>query len=268
MAKKGTAVIKWEEKLAAMADAAAAAEQGGGGNFLSLRGGMLAYQGNAIPGDKINVIVLDSLHERQYFDDDYDPDTPQSPACYAFAKAGEDEDEMAPHEKAPHKQSETCACCEWAEWGSSDKGRGQACKQVRRLSLILADQAQTPAAIKDAEEVYLKVPVTSVKAWRGYVQQIAALKRPPFAVVTEISVVKDPKTQFRVQFRLVSQITKAEQFEALMTRHETARKTIDFPYPDFAEEEAAAPARKTRKAKAAKKPAAKAQPAARKKRKF
>lgn len=238
MAAKGGKLVKWDEQMAAMAEAAAAAEQGGSGNFMSLKGGVMSYRGNQLPGNKVEVIVLASIQENQFFMGDYDPDSPQSPACYAFGRKEPGKELiMVPHEQAPQKQASSCAECEHFEWGSAEKGRGKACKEVRRLCLILADSLEVKNGIADAEEVFLKVPVTSVKAWSGYVQQIAGLKRPPFAVVTEISVVSDPKTQFRLQFKLVEQVKDAPTFEALLTRHKDAEAKIITPYPVFDEEE-------------------------------
>jgi hypothetical protein len=248
---RGRAVIKWDEEMAKHAAAAAAGETGTGGSWLSLKGGLLAYGGNQLPGNKIEVIVVDAVHENQYFTEKYDPDSPASPACYAFGRKEEGRKlEMAPHENAPDKQSEACNGCEFNEWASADKGRGKACKEVRRLALILADGLDTPSAVADAEVVYLKVPVTSVKAWGGYVQQIAALGRPPFAVVTEISLERHPQYQFLVQFKLVEQIKTAPMFTALLAKHEEVAEKIMFPYPERDETEAP---RKQRGKKAEKK---------------
>ena len=78
----------------------------------------------------------------------------------------------------------------------------------------------------------MKVPVTSVRAWAHYVQWVAAThKRPPFAMVTRIGLVADPKVQFRVTFEAVG---PAEQrlIPALMARHDAMVKqgTAMFPY--------------------------------------
>jgi len=252
-ASKGRAIVQWDEEMAKHAMVAAAGEVGSGGNWLSLKGGLLAYGGNQMPGNKVNVIVIDAVHENQWFDRDYDPDAPRSPACYAFGRKEEGKKlEMAPHEDAPDKQSSACEGCELHEWASAEKGRGKACKEVRRLGLILADGLDKPEDVAEAEVVFLKVPVTSVKAWGGYVQQVAVLKRPPFAVVTELSVVQDPKVQFRVQFKLVEQIRTADMFTALLARHEEIAEKIMFPYPEIEEEEPAPRhARKGGKAKVA-----------------
>lgn len=240
MAKKN-AVVKWDADLAKYAEADAAAATGSAGNFLSVKGGVLAYKGNPLPDNKIEVIVLDFVQENQYYEDDYDADNPASPICYAFGRkeAGKDL-VMAPHEEAPQKQCEDCKSCEHFEWKSAKKGKGKACKEVRRLCLILASAVDDPKGgdVDDAEEVFLKVSVTNTKAWDGYVQQVAALKRPQWAVVTEIKVVADPKNQFRFQFKLVEQVNSAVLFEKLLARHKAARPKLVTAYPVFEEDDA------------------------------
>jgi hypothetical protein len=233
-------VNKWDEELARQAQMAASIEESVivGGNFVSTRGGRLSFNGGEVPGNKLNVIILDHILENHYYTGRFDPDTPQSPVCFAF---GRTEVEMAPHEKATEPQAEACKGCPLNEFGSADTGKGKACKNIRRLALIPED------AIEDLEGVqvaYFKVPVTSVKAWAGYIQQLAnVLRRPPFAVVTEISIVPDAKTQFKVQFKLVSQIDDGDHLAALLAKKNEMAETIAFPYAPPSEEEEKVPFR-------------------------
>jgi len=72
-----------------------------------------------------------------------------------------------------------------------------------------------------AEVAALRAPVTSVKAFAVYLQKIAnAVKRPLSAVVTKISLVPDPKTQFKLEFDFVRAIDDVEIIKALITRGE------------------------------------------------
>lgn len=239
MAKsKGGALVKWDAELAKYAEADAAAAVGGAGNFLSVKGAVLSYKNNPLPGNKIEVVVLDFVNENQYYEEDYDPDNPASPACYAFFRKEPNKVvEMVPHEESQDKQRDNCNDCEHFEWGSAKKGKGKRCKEVKRLAMILATAAEDVKEIPDAEEVMLKVSVTNCKAWDGYVQQVAALKRPTWAVVTEITVLPDPKNQYRMQFKLVEQITTAAAYEALMARHKAARTKLTAAYPVFEADE-------------------------------
>ncbi len=222
----GTAVKKWDEELAREAAEAASTEASTQlGKFISIKGGVLRYNGNDIPGNKMNVVVLDSVLENHYYTEDYDPDNPAAPVCFAF---GNDEKMMAPHEASTEKQHETCKDCPQNEWGTANKGKGKACKNVRRLGMLTEDAL---ADIESAEVAYLKIPVTSVKAWAGYVSQLVnSLKRPPFAVVTEISCRPHPKNQVEVQFKLVEQINDSAQLEALLAKKQAGREALVFPY--------------------------------------
>lgn len=240
--EKGGAIVKWDEQMAAYAERFAKQEAAVGlGQFISIRNAKMSFNGNEVPGNKLSVIVLDSVLENAMYVGQFDPSTPQSPICYAF---GRTDAEMKPHEKAPQPQSPTCSTCEHNVFGTSDRGKGKACGNVRRLALIPASDLEQAQDIEEAKLAYLKVPVTSVKAWAGYVQQLSnTLKRPPFAVVTEISVQPDNKTQLKVQFRMVESITEAKLFKALLAKHEEAEKAIIFPYPEFEESTSRKPAR-------------------------
>lgn len=241
-----TALTTWEERLAARAQAAVEQEASvSAGQFISVRAGQLSYDGNAIAGNKMKVVVLDAILENAYYEGKFDPDNPAPPLCYAF---GRDDKELAPHEKATKPQHETCKGCPHNEWGSADGGerRGKACKNIRRLALIPAEPLSAEALGK-SDVAYFKLPVTSVKAWAAYVRALAALrKRSPEGCVTEISVASDPKTQFKVSFNHVLDL-KNELLGVVMPRADTARDEIAFPYPEPQEQEAPAPKGKKRK---------------------
>lgn len=223
--KPAMGVNKWEEELARQAQEQAAGETMSS-SFLSVKGGRLSFRGNEVPGNKLNVVVLASIHENLYYADRYDPDNPTPPVCYAF---GETDKGMEPHEEAAEKQSADCASCPHNVFGSADQGRGKACKNSRRLILMTEDDLEDVAA---AELAQLKVSVTSVKNWSNYVSTLAStLKRPPFAVVTEISVIPDSKTQFKICFKPVGQITDGDVLQALMDRRPAALETMTQPYP-------------------------------------
>src|SRR5258708_9967658 len=96
MAKaKSTALSSWDQRLADLAKQSMKTQQGigGGGNFLSIRGGILTYQGATVPGNKMRAIIIDAILENQYFKTDFDADNPTSPDCYSF---GREKNDMAP----------------------------------------------------------------------------------------------------------------------------------------------------------------------------
>jgi hypothetical protein len=76
-----------------------------------------------------------------------------------------------------------------------------------------------------------------VKSWAGYVDQLnKALKRPPLGVITEVSLVKDEETQFKMRFKLVEAITDGDVLAALMARADQIESTLMNPYPEPVDE--------------------------------
>jgi hypothetical protein len=198
------------------------------GSFISLKSGTMSYGGNPIENNELDVIIIDAILENSFFPGKYDPKTPQSPICYAFGRADED---MKPHENVEEPEAEACDGCPHNEWGSADVGRGKACKNVRRVAVILADVLEKGAeAIADAEVAYLKVPVTSVKAWAGYVNKLASVDKPTLKFITKISVVGDDDTQFKVNFTAVEELQDPAILEALLDKADAVAKLIEFPY--------------------------------------
>lgn len=225
---KTTALVSWEDKLASYATEAAAEEQVFGGKFLSLKAGRLTLDSVPCAQNKLDVIVIASTTEFALYEGKYDPNNPQPPVCYAF---GKDEQTMVPHEKAAKPQNDNCFHCPKNQWKSDPEGgKGKACKNTRRLALLPADVINNPDGIAEAEEIYLKLPVMSVKNWAMYVNNVAAqYKRPPFGVLTSISTEPDAKAQFKVTFKSIDRVPDAA-IEAILQRHDNSQKTIGFPY--------------------------------------
>lgn len=259
-----TALAKYDERLAALAKRATDVEAsvGSAGNFLSIRGGVLSYQGVQVPGNKMSVVILESILENQWYDQPFDPNNPSSPACYAF---GYDQKTMVPHAQAAMPQSEACASCEMMKFGSADRGKGKACKACQRIALITEGDLEH---IESAEIAYLKLPFFSTVEYAAFVRLLAEqYKRPPLAFITEITVVPDPKSQFRVKFHMTDKIEDGNALGLLLDLQAKAQAEINFPYP-----EAEAPAEEPQKrrqaparpqaAAAPRKPAARRQQAA------
>lgn len=228
-----TAVANYEERLAAMAAESAQNEADvGGGNFISVKSGQLTYQGNTIKGNELDVVVLTSIHENCFYPGRFDPDNPQPPVCYAF---GTDPKEMAPHPEAAEPQHDQCDGCPMNEFETADSGKGKACKNIRRLSMIPGDPLNEET-VETADVAYLKVPVTSVKGWASFVKTVATLdKLPPLGVVCRIGVIPDPKSQFKVTFQKVEAVPR-EFLGTLMGRADAEKEAIKFPYAQPSEE--------------------------------
>lgn len=225
--EQSTAVVNWEEKLAVYAQEAAK-DEAIAGTWLSVKAGRLAIDKTPVAGNTLDCVVIANAYENAWYEGKFDPNNPKPPVCYAINVS---EEAMAPHEKAPKPQARSCAECPKNEWGSAADGKVKACKNIRRLALLPQDAVADPEKIKAAEVVYLKLPVLSVKNWSLYVNNVAAeFKRPPFAVVTQISTVPDTKAQFKVTFKTGYKVGDAPLIEALVARHARESETIDFPY--------------------------------------
>lgn len=235
--KQSTALVSWESELAQEAEIAASEEQKGG-SYISTRSGQLSYGGNAIPGNEIDVIILDYVFENAYYPEKFDADNPASPVCFAFAKK---EVELAPHEDSEEPQHTQCEGCPRNEFGTADTGRGKACKNGRKLALVTSDSLDS---LEDAQVALMNIPATSVKGWATYTQQIAlAAKRPSYAVVTRISLTPDKNTQFKIGFKMVELIDK-EYIEALRNKRAQVDALLRTPYKKNTEAVAVKPNRK------------------------
>lgn len=234
----GTEIINWEERLAQFATEAVAAEAAPAGSFVSSRGGILQWQGQAVAGNKLDVIVIDAVYENALYEDDYDPDNPATPVCFAFAH---EEGELVPHELSTKPQHDKCAGCPQNAFGSAARGKGKACKNIRRLSMLPATPL-TAEAVQSSEVAFMKLPVTSGKFYTQYVNTLATVnKRPPFAMVTTIGAQPDAKTQYKVTFTAAAPITDSDVLNAVVARHEAQKTTPTTPYQPAPEREEPAP---------------------------
>lgn len=190
----------------------------GGGQAISLRGGILRVGDYVMPGNQIACVIVDSVLENTYYAARYNPEAVTPPTCYAV---GRDLADMAPDmPQHPHfkPQSEQCSGCPMAEYGTSDTGKGKACGNKRRIALLPAgmyspvknsrdfelDLFEGPEHYAFTDLLTLKLPVTSVRNYGEYVQQIGSQhQRPPYAVFTRVFVEPDPKSQFKVHFELI-----------------------------------------------------------------
>lgn len=239
--KTGTSMAKWDEELArraAIAVATAESSSHGGAKQIKTSGGRLQIDGAEIPGNKMNVVILDHCIEHALYEGKYDPDNPQPPIAWAL---GRDEatlrwDETSIEELAGELTKDS----ECNQFGSADTGRGKAAKNIQRLMLITeADLDDIP----NAEPRMLKVPVMSVKGWNGYVKQVNEMfTRPPIGVLTEISLVPDAKSQFRMQFKLVEELSD-EFFGELFPKADSIESDLFQGYEQRDDEEEEQPQR-------------------------
>lgn len=250
-----TALTTYDDRWAQDAQRAATAEPVQSGAWLSVRGGELKIGDEVLPGAQAAVIVLDSYAENTFYGTRYDPDSPQPPICYAFARDGE---ALMPHIVGMQKdmsyfmpqhmkdgQVLGCDGCPMNQWGSAAQGKGKACQNRRRLVVIPAGYYTPKRGSRDfdlylfddpqhfasTEAVNFKLPVTSVKNWAGYVHQVAATqRRPPHGVVTRLAVVPNAKTQFEVVFEPI-ELVPDEMAQVIFDRRDAA---VQVPFQEYA----------------------------------
>ena len=256
VAKRGSTLpTDWKKQLRDDAQEEAERTPAGTGNRISLkRSGQFSFQGADI-GDSIDVIIVDHVAMKTYYDEDYEEDNPVPPACFALKPSAKN---IAPHPDSPDKQAETCAEC-WANEWTSGRGRGKACSDKNRLAILHVD------ALDDL--VMLEVPVTSGAAFNKYVTGLTkAAEVPSYAVITRMTM-DDHADYQKLIFELVEEVNE-EQLAASMSKRKAARDMCMEPFDTTGREEAkgrkGAKKKKVTK-KSAKKPAKKSSKKAAKK---
>lgn len=213
--------------------------------FISFKSGVLAFNDTPVAGNKIDVVVISSAFENTFYLTKYDPKKLRSPDCWAV---GHVEADMAPTNDVENPVAPDCDGCPNNEWESDPEGgKGKACKNIRRLAIIPASELDNLAT---TDVLYAKLPVTSVANWSKYVNQIGnVVKRPPFGVITELSVVPDMKSQFKVNF-MFKGLVPDNYLEQLVPIHEAQQEAILFGYkPNEEEFEQAKPTKPATKGK-------------------
>ena len=237
--KPTTQLNTWDEILAKKAQVAAKVESKNVERpFLNLGNGQMTFQGQRLPNDEIVAILLADIHTNLYYEHAYDANNPVPPDCYALARVDEEGnvEELLPHADSSKVQAKACDGCPHNEWGSGN-GRGKACQNCRRIALIPAGtivggQFQpftTPEQIEDAMLTYLKLSVTNVKGYSGYVTNVAnGLQRPVWAVYTKIKRV--PSTnQYELTYDTLAKVPN-NLLDAVSQRVAEAEKEITFPF--------------------------------------
>lgn len=218
--------VNWEEKLKSHAVAAAQTERPALAS-ISIRGGVMTYESQRLPDNKLNVVVVSALKERRYYMNRFDPNKPEAPDCFAFLPDAAEEELMQHHEQSFKPQHDgACVGCPQNQWGSnpnSPSGRGKNCSLTRKLALM-------PQMGSGKEMALISIPVMSVKNWSNYVNEVAAtVARPPWAVITEISVHPNPRSQFEVKFKCVGLVAD-DKLQMIMDKLGLAQEILTTPY--------------------------------------
>lgn len=238
--KTGTELQPWEKKMAELAEQAAASASSTGGSSKSIgtRGGRFSIDGAEVDGNVLQVVVLDFLVDVTYYQEDFDPDDITPPTASSL---GRDERTLVWAEGShPDFAGQELKDSPVFQWGSADKGRGKAAKSRRRLLVISADDLEEDIAAAEVRK--LMVPVTSGKEWDAYVKQIKAHNRPPCGVLTEITIVPDPKSQFKLKFKMLG-IVEDEHMGEVLDKVDSIQDDLFAPYSRYDEERDEAPAK-------------------------
>lgn len=161
------------------------------------------------PSLTVDVIVVggNPHASRIFYDGDYDSTASAAPACWS-------DNGVAPSANAGSPQSETCAMCPQAVWGSKISANGSkipACSTVKKVAVLVGGAGDVV--------FLLQIPPASLKPWRGFLAHIDTLG----ASVDEIIV--------RVKME-----DKALAFEAVdflpQNVYDFAQKIMASPEPD------------------------------------
>ena len=246
VAKRGTTALatsSWAERMALMAkDTGEREKPGGGGLWISTRNGEFSL-GDDIIGDTMQVVVLDFAFDNalyghvdkndNFIPDDYDPNNPVTPTCFAISRV---EDDLVPHDDCEDPQEQNCESC-WANaWESGDKGKGKACKNSRRLVMVAADDLDDFSA--DSDVAYMRLPPASLQYWKSYANKLDKVKNlPPAGVITELTAERNPKgTGFVIKAVMVDEITDPGMQEVVGELLDNLGDDILMPYQKRAEE--------------------------------
>lgn len=232
---------RWDEELAKHATKAAALERPAVGR-IAFRAGIMTYQNQPIPGNKLGVVIAASAKEHALYQNvldqrPFDPNKPEAPICYALSLDGES---MAPHPQSVKKQAPTCAECRWFAWGSDLRGgKGKACKESRRLVVLPSSAVVAPngapavaGSVKKSEAASTSIPSTSIKNWANYTAQLSGeYRRPSWAMLTEMSAHPHARNVFEVKFAPMGLVDDIHLGD-LMSRVETANTIVMTPYAE------------------------------------
>lgn len=201
---------------------------------INTKAGRLTIDGQQVKDNVLDVVVIEAVLGKAYYEGDYDPSTPQAPVCYAFHP--NDPKKMEPHEAAPKRQHSACATCQHNRFGTAERGGGKRCKDEVRLMCITPSPADGIASV---ETRMLSVPPGSLKNWGHYVARLRDLGATFRSVVTKVGI-EPLKGAYQITFTPAGRLDAA-QYEAVKARGEGAIEQAMLPYPDMTTPEGVEP---------------------------
>lgn len=149
-------------------------------------------------GDTINCVIVGISPERgfakSFYASGYSPTSADAPTCQS-------DDGVRPDRFVEQPVSTSCATCEKAQWGSAKSmsgGKAKACKDSKRLHIVLEKDIK-----EEAPTVYiLVVTVLSLKPFGAYGKLLAKEGVPtPTVIMTRLSFDEEadvPKLEFEM----------------------------------------------------------------------
>lgn len=165
-----------DEQLAAEVDAIKGSISSPASRAIKTKDKMFTLPEGLVVPAPMDVVIIDFITQNKYYDQPWDPNNIQPPACFAI---GKDIDDMKPSDNSPDKQANSCEECPQNQFGSA--GRGKACKNTRVLAVLplVGDEPQQLAT--------LTVSPTAIKAFDAYVGLCSKMfKAPPIKLITEV----------------------------------------------------------------------------------
>jgi len=149
------------------------------GFIISTKGKTFTLPNGSASDKPMICVVLDWVTANTYFEGLYNPNDIKPPSCFAI---NAEPAKIAPSDKSPKKQHETCKGCPKNEWGSDPQGgKGKACKNTRRVLIVPHD------AEENTQPWIISVSPTALKHFDKYVNTLADVGTHPIEVITEIS---------------------------------------------------------------------------------
>ena len=116
-----------------------------------------------------------------------------------------------------------CLSCPFNQYGSAEKGKGKACKEMRNL-FILTEGAVLP--------FNLVIPPTSIKPFKKYMTSLTQFRRSIYSVTTKITLEKTKNaggiTYSKIAFKAGSNLTK-EQSDLVRAYKKAFKQAFEKP---------------------------------------
>jgi hypothetical protein len=190
------------------------------GAFIKFKNAQMKIDGTPIPNNMVDVRVLAAVGERTFYEGEYDADKVQVPDCYSV-------NSDKPHPEAASPQSEVCRDCPHNKWGTGPRKRGKACREGARIVVVPAN-----VPLKTAPLYMAKIPITSLNTVTAFTSRCSQSGKMMGEFVTQLSVVEDNKSFFKVHLNIKEITGDMDQGELLAKQDEAFDLAVS-PYPDI-----------------------------------